>query len=359
MKTLILSVSDKRHMSMVVSYEDYLKNNSLKYDIIRVNRYDTRIITKEYTDNGCIYEYPFFQSTSVSRFKKIFRFIKFRNYAKKLIKQNEYDFIIIWNENTAVLFADILLKQFRNKYCVNVRDCFEIKPLMWLFKKVINNAYFSTTPSPIVQKGEPYITLFNRDSRILEHVSQKQALRNQNEKLRITFMGLYNAAPKTFKYIVDVFANDSRFELKFYGDEFETKLQEYVNSRKINNVITGGAFPYEKTYEYLENTDILNSYYNNFDINKNLKNVSGVKQSYTPMLYLPAINDDNTTWASICKKYGFSYLINDENLSSLPDDLYKWYYNLDFEDFKKGCDEFNKQIIQSKEKIYSLLDKIK
>ena len=156
MKTLILSVSDKRHMSMVVSYEDYLKNNSLKYDIIRVNRYDTRIITKEYTDNGCIYEYPFFQSTSVSRFKKIFRFIKFRNYAKKLIKQNEYDFIIIWNENTAVLFADILLKQFRNKYCVNVRDCFEIKPLMWLFKKVINNAYFSTTPSPIVQKGEPY-----------------------------------------------------------------------------------------------------------------------------------------------------------------------------------------------------------
>ena len=31
----------------------------------------------------------------------------------------------------------------------------------------------------------------------------------------------------------------------------------------------------------------------------------------------------------------------------------------DFEDFKKGCDEFNKQIIQSKEKIYSLLDKIK
>ncbi|MBQ1175644.1 MAG: hypothetical protein IIX56_04510 [Treponema sp.] len=359
MKVLILSVADKRHMSMVAPYEDYLISNNIYYDIIRVNRYDTKDITKQKMKNGVIFEYPFYQSTSVHKLRKIFRFINFRNFAKKLIYKNNYDFIIVWNENTAVLFADVLLHSYKNKYCVNVRDAFEIKMLNGLFEKVINNAYFSTTPSPVKEKNEPYITLFNRDTRILEHVEKKKSLKSRNDVLRITFMGLYNAAPKTFQTIVEIFANDNRFELHFYGDEFETKLQEYVDSRGITNVITGGSFPYEKTYEYLSNTDILNSYYNNFSINQNLRNVSGVKQSYTPMLYLPAINDDNTTWAKICKTYGFSYLVNDENLSSLPNDLYNWYHDLNFEVFKKGCDEFNKLVEDSRKQIFELLGKIK
>lgn len=358
MKVLILSVSDKRHMSMVAPYEEYLNKCDIRYDIIRVSRYDD-IKEVHKKEKACdIYEFPFNQSTSENKLKKIVPFWRFRRFAKKLIAKNKYDFIIIWNENTAVLFADVLLKLYRYKYCVNVRDIFEIPLLKKLFNLVIEKSYFSTSPTPAEIFGDKkyYITLYNRDTKIAEYVAKKKRLKDRNEKLRITFMGLYASAPKTFQHTVDVFANDERFELCFYGDGFDTELMDYVNMKHIYNVVTGGAFLYENTYQYLEEADIINSYYNNFDISPNLPYVAGVKQSYTPMLYLPAINDERTTWGSISKKYGFSYLVNDENINTLPDDLFEWYHAIDFEKFKEGCDKFNKIVEESREKLFALLD---
>ena len=87
-----------------------------------------------------------------------------------------------------------------------------------------------------------------------------------------------------------------------------------------------------------------------------MRYVSGVKQSYTPMLYIPAINDDNTTWAEFSKKYGFSYLVNDGNVEALGDNLYEWYMGLDFDVFKQNCDEFNRMVEASRQIIFSLLD---
>lgn len=358
MRILILSVSDKRHMSMVAPYEEYLKKNNIKYDVIRINRY---IETKEiiYTKNELseIYEFPFVQSTNKSKIFKIIPFIRFRNYAKKIIESKKYDFVIVWNENTALLFGDILLKH-KKEYCLNYRDILEIPFTKKIQKKLIENAYFNTSPSPADAFGnkEKFITLYNRDLNILQNVKKKSQLKKKGETLNIVFMGLYGSAPKTFQKTVDLLGNDNRYRLFFYGDGFDTHLKEYVKQNKIKNVITGGAFKYENTFLYLEEADIINSYYNNFDINPNLKFVSGVKQSYTPMLYIPAINDDNTTWADISKQYGFSYLINKDNLQNIADELQEWYFNLDFSQFKEGCDRFNRIVEESQKVIFDLLD---
>lgn len=351
MRAVILSVADKRHMSMSAQYEKYLKSRKIEYDIIRINRYDK---TENIEDN--VYEYSFNKSTSVSKIQKIKGFLGFRKYAINIIKKNKYDFIIVWNENTAVLFSDMLCGKYKGRYCLNIRDQFELKLLMPIFDKTLKNAYFITSPSIDFKFPGKCYTLFNRDPNIVKNVSKKAKFKQKGEKINIVFMGLYHIAPRTFENTVDIFANDERFQLYFYGEGFDTELKNYVDNNNIKNVITGGAFPYEKTYEYLQQTDIINSYYNNFDRFPNLKAASGVKQSYTPMLYLPAINDKDTTWGRISEKYGFSYLISDDNISTLADDLYNWYINLDFNKFKQGCDEFNKVIDKSISDVYALLD---
>lgn len=357
-KVLILSVSDKRHMSMAYIYEEYLKSKKISYDIIRINRYiQTSEIICDSNGDGKIYEFPFVKSTNTKKINKLIPFLKFRRFVKKKIKKSTYDFYIIWNENTALLFADILYKK-KNQYCLNYRDILEVPFTKKIQKKLIENAYFNTSPTPAdaFGKRDKFITLYNKDGNILKHVDKKQQLRRKGESLRIVFMGLYGNSPDNFKRTVDIFANDERYELYFYGDGFDTELKKYVEDNNIRNVITGGAFPYENTFGYLKNTDIINSYYNNFDISPNLKYVAGVKQSYTPMLYIPAINDDNTTWAEISKKYGFSYLINDKNVCTVADDLYEWYFGLDFSKFQERCDAFNTVVEESRRKVFELLD---
>lgn len=355
-KGLILSVSDKRHMSMASIYEEYFKQRKIPYDIIRIDRYSKEKINSSST----VHEFSINQSTDTNKINKIIPFLKFRKYALRIIKKNSYCFISVWNENTAALFGDILIHRYKGKYCVNVRDIFEIPGLNHFYNSVLKHSAFNTSPTPanVLSTGGTFYTLFNHDYNIEKNVKKKKCFRSKNEKIRITFMGLYASVPKASKTIAKLFCNDNRYELYFYGDGFDTEFKKYIIQLNSHNIFTGGAFPYEKTYEYLEKTDIINSYYNNFDISPNLPYVAGVKQSYTPLLYLPSINDEDTVWGKICKKYGFSYLINDMNINTLPDDLYTWYHSLDFETFKSRCNSFNMIIQNTQDKIFRCMDEI-
>lgn len=359
MKVLILSVADKRHMTMIAPYEEFFKKNDIAYDIIRINRYKPTKEVLNYKENlSDIYEFPFVASASKSKLSKLIPFISFRRFAYKIIKQKKYDFYVIWNENTALLFFDLLFRN-KNNYCFNIRDVPEIPFTKKIYDILINNSFFSTLPTPakIFANDKRIITLYNRDVNILKIMNPKTGLKQKGEKINIVHMGLYCRASHTHKKIARVFANDDRFNLYFYGDGFDTDFKEYIDKENIHNVFVGGAFEYEKTCEYLNNADIIDSYYNDFDNNANWKYSAGVKVSYTPMLYIPAFHDDNTAWAGISKKYNFSYIVNNKNIDNLPNDLYKWYYSLDFNVFKKKCDEFNSIIDETRNKIFSLLSK--
>lgn len=358
MKALILTVADKRHMTMVSLYEEYFSKNSIPYDIIRINRYIKTDDVRHYKEGIAeIYEFPFVESTNNSKLSKVIPFLKYRKFAKKIMSQKNYDFIVVWNENTALLFIDFLLK-YKNKYCFNIRDVPEIPFTKKIYNILINKSYFSTSPTPakIFDNDEKIITLYNRDIKLLSNVEKKVSLKSKEEILNVVFLGFYGIASKTFERISKVFANDGRFKLYFYGDGFDVYLKKYIEQEHIYNVCVGGAFPYEKTYDYLKETDIINSFYDNFDTDISRPYSAGIKVSYTPMLYIPAFTDDNTAWATLSRKYGFTYIVKNNNIDNLPNNLYNWYHSLVFEDFKKGCDDFNEVVDMSRKKVFKLLD---
>ena len=358
-KILILSVADKRHMTMIAPFEEFFTKNNISYDIIRMNRYKMTDKVLHYTEGLAeIYEFPFVKSTDNSKISKLIPFIKFRQFAKQIIKNKKYDFYIIWNENTALLFFDLLLRN-KNNYCLNIRDVPEIPFTKKIYNVLIGNSFFTTLPTPakIFNNDEKIITLYNRDVNILNKMKPKSGFKHKDEKINIVYMGFYAIASRTHKKIAKVFANDDRYNLFFYGDGFDSYFKEFIDKENIRNIFVGGAFTYEKTSEYLKNADIINSYYNNFDTNKSLRYVCGVKQSYTPMLYIPAVIDDNTTWASISKKYNFSYFVENNDITNLPNKLYEWYHSLSFENFKKECNDFNSIVDESRNKMFELLNK--
>ena len=340
-KVLILSSSDKRHMAMVNPYVEYFQKNNISFDIIRSNRYSN--ISKNQESN--IYEFNWDQAPNASKIKKIIPYLRFRKFAIKIMKRNDYSFVVVWNENTAFLFSSFLRRKFKNHFCINIRDVYDHIPFYaGVVNKVCRKACFVTHPSfdhspkfP-VDSFKHYVVLVNRDNHILRFCQKKT---NFTEGvIRITYMGFYHSAPDTFKKIALSFKNDTRFELHFYGLDFDTVFKDFCLKNDIQNVVLGGAFAYEKTADYLSSTDLINSYYNNFQTNRSLIYAMGIKESYSPLLYLPAIVDDNTTWGRIGRKYGISYNVGDD-LTDLPNNLYKWYKQKDFEEFRKACDRFN------------------
>lgn len=361
-KVLILSISDKRHMSMISPYIEYLKQNNICYDIIRTNRYD---ISKENDyiiehPLGKIYELKMIFDPGVNKLKKVLPFLSFRRNAIKIIKKEKYDYIIVWNENTAVIFFNLLSGSYKGKYCVNVRDLVNhqsvVQRILFL---ALKKAHFTTIPSPEAAQYFPVetICLYNRDLELLKSCPARESFRENNLPIRITHLGFYHKTKKAANALADLFGNDNRFELYFYGNGFDTDFQKIITEKGYNNIITGGAFPYEETAKYLSQTDIINSYYNRFE-HPSLRVSFGVKHSYTPLLYIPGLADEDTCWGRLSRPYGLAYLVNDNNLKTLPNDLYLWYRQLDFDEFKKSCDTFNDVITKSLCEMEKKLDTI-
>lgn len=362
MRILILSVADRRHMAMIAPYITYLENRNIEYDIICSNRYEQRgsdQVSMNMTETGKIYELNMVFEPSMNKFKKIRPFLKFRKKAISIIEDKNYEFVVIWNENTSALFSTFLAHHYHQKYCVNIRDVYSHqKGIRNLVDYGIKNSSFATVPSPETETKycDKTICVYNKDFSLLQMMNPKSCfIQDVKRPIRITHMGFYSKVEQGAKDIIEALGNDDRFELYFYGQGFDGAFKKYLEKKHIKNVYVGGAFPYEKTSIILKNTDIINSYYNRFE-HPSLKVGFGIKASYTPMLYIPCIADENTCWGRLSKPYNLSYLINKQNINTLGDDLYEWYMGLKYDLYKENCILFNRLIDDSVSNLYKKLD---
>ena len=118
-KILILSVADLRHMTCASSYCEFFEKNNIPFDIICTDRYEE----KAFFDYKCsIFRFPWRLSAKASKLQKVHLFVNFYFWAKRFIKENQYRFVVVWNENTALLFGHFLKKKYKGRYAVNVRD---------------------------------------------------------------------------------------------------------------------------------------------------------------------------------------------------------------------------------------------
>ena len=193
---------------------------------------------------------------------------------------------------------------------------------------------------------------------MLKNWKARNSFREKGKPIRLTHLGFYSKVKKAANDLADLFGNDDRFELHFYGHGFNTEYHELIYKKGYKNIFTGGAFSYEDTINYLLNTDIINSYYGYTNESPNLRGSFGIKHSYTPMLHLPSLADEDTCWGRMSKPFGLAFLVNDNNLKTLPNDLYNWYNNLNFEMFCNKCDEFNILIDKSQKKLIKKMDEV-
>ena len=348
-RVALLSAVNIKHMAMISMYQELLKKHNIEYDLIYMDKYDI----EEKFDCHKMYRFVNVIDHDWPKNKKRRRYFKFRKYAKKILEANKYDFIIVWNDVAIYMFSDYLATKWRNKYCLNIRDTQKKKPLFkaW-FKIATDGAAFNTVSSdaylPYLPKGK-YMLVHSYNRTMTDQCAVRDSFRSENEPIRIVFVGKVRFMDYN-KRLLDVFANDDRFCLGYYGMLSE-ELQQYAQQQGIKNADFFGEFPIEDTWKYIDKTDIINNFYGNDTVNR--RTALSQKLYYGIGLHLPILATEDTYTAELVNQHGIGFSAEKID-EELPDKLYEWYRKTSFADFQTRCDDFMKEIITSQDSLEQL-----
>lgn len=356
MRVCILSVVSQRHMVMSSMYTNYFLKKGIEFDLIYLDKYQE----KEESVAKNTYRYEVENRSNL--FGKIINYYSFKNFAKRKIKQNKYDYIIVWNEVTSVLFGFFLSKSFSNKYVLNIRDLFNekdkiknAKVLNFLLFRTIANAKLTTVPTvkflDYLPKEKNYAIVHSINKQIMP--SHKNTEDN-GKPLNILYIGniIYE---KQIQKFIEIFKNDKRYVMSFVGVGSHM-AEEYANKVGCNNIRIVGRFKSEDTLKYLNTADIIFNLYGNDFINE--RTALSNKLYYAVCLNVPILVNEKTYMEDISKECGIGYVINLSGSKSQKDELFKWYKELNHVDVHIKCNDFINKALESHDELEKRLDTI-
>jgi hypothetical protein len=343
-KVCILSISNIKHMSLVTKYIDILKKHDIKYDII----YKDKFGHKEELMDSNLFVFKKVQSPDTNRLIKLKNNLAFKSYAKKIIRKNEYDFIIAWGDTTAFIFSNYLSKYFPNKYSLNIRDYwFQRNHLIFnIFNRGIQNSAFTTISSDAFKSFLPkfdYIFLHSHNKHILKNLPRRES-KAINKPIRLTFVGNIRYLPIN-KQLLQVFKNDSRFELHFYGTN-ANKLEYFSLNHAISNAFFHDKFNIAETNHFFQKTDVVNNIFGND--NGTATYLLSIRLYHAAHFKVPLLVSAGTHMAKIINQYNLGFVVDSIDQDT-KEKIYKWYLDFDYDSFSKNCDIFLADVTQNNE----------
>jgi hypothetical protein len=322
-----------KHISLISHYTSILKNRKIEFDIIYIDKYGEDEVFE--AKNKYVYRIDI--DKDWNRIKKLSKYLGFRKFVKNIIKENDYDLLIVWRTETALLLSDIIYKLYRKKYIINIRDyCYEknffIKVVL---KKILANSKLNTISSEGFYEFLPksnYLMLHSYNESLLKDIKPRNQFKKMNEPIRVCFIG-YVRFYDVDKKLIDELGNDDRYIIQFFGQGSDV-LREYCEEKNITNVEFHGRFNVEDTIEFLSKADVINNLYGFNNIA--LDTAISTKYYYALHMNIPILVFKGTYMEEITLKSGVGYAVDSE-FESLGDSFYKWYHKNEIESFKRKC----------------------
>lgn len=322
-------------------YEKLLNSLLIDFDLIIWNR---DLIEEKSSGNVILFNLKDIANSGDK--KKIIKYFRFASFVKKRLKLQNYQRVIFLSTASGVvaILSLFLKSNYKNRYWIDIRDYTyeEFKPYKLAFSIAINNSYASSISSVGFTKFLPksnYIVTHNIDFDSIKKCLDSKYEKIQGMPIRISFIGNVRYFELN-KKMLQIFKNDSRFILQYFGKKSEI-LEEYCRTNKIYNVEFYGRFDVEMTAKFYAKTHIINNVYGNdrLEVTTALSN----KLYFAASLHMPILVSSNTYMEEVAKKYKFGYTMNLDD-PTINDKLFKWYTGLAIETCK--YDEFMEQVIK-------------
>lgn len=338
MKILIIGFAKFRYMPYLNFYIDNTDLEKNELHIVYWNR-DGLPDTLPQKAGLHLYEFGEIQPDDVRKQQKILNFLKFRKFTADIIKKERFDFIIVIQSVTAVLFYDILTEKYRNRYLFDYRDVtYEgFAPYKKAIAGLVNNSKYTLVSSDAFRRFLPQSDKIHTTHNFTEKALDRRLPAHKNTELpvKLRFWGFLRHEELNRK-IIAALADDSRFELHYHSPALsaEPGLREYAASLKAGNVFFHGGYLPDERFSFAEDTDIL---LNMFENDTTVYAVGN--KFYDGLIFrLPLICTAGSFMAELSEKYGVGFAA-DPDSPTFADDIYKYYSSLDTEKFSAACDE--------------------
>lgn len=335
------------------------KHPQIEYEIIFLNRYGS---LNEVDQKGAVPIKWFGKNANAAnKVIKLMNFFWFATKCKQIIKRKNYDFIICLTTVPAVLLSGFLVKHYKGRYIVDIRDyTHENNKIFWRKEcDVIRYSACNVISSPGFTNFLPeneYILMHNYNGECKDENNKSgYAFEKKTElPLRISYIGSVSYEAQC-KKIIDLVIKDERFEMHFWGNESSNKnISRYIRQLANSRVVFNGPFePSEKKEIYRASDLVFNCYGNSTPLVK----YAISNKYYDGAFYKkPLLVSPHTAMEDVSKGYAFAL-----DLSSAQDlnELFHWYNSINAQSYSLyGQEVIEKTIGENKiaeEKILSAI----
>ena len=308
-----------------------------------------------------LHEFCCYQEDDVAKAAKIKSFLKYRNFAKKIISQTNFDRIIVLHTLPGVVLFDIL-KKYKSKFILDYRDStYEyFSPFRKIVGKLVEWSRVTFVSSDAFRKylpedqKEKIYTCHNILNDSLSHVEDKEKYGVSSPKIRLAFWGFIRHE-EINRQIISLVAQDDRFELHYYGREQQVaeNLKSYVQELKANNIFFHGEYRPEERYEFIKNTDCIhNLYYDN-----NTLLAMGNKYYDGIIFRIPQVCMVGSFMGQMCNEYNVG-LSADPYSPTFLQDIYTYIANLNKNEFYSNCKKELDRVLQEQKAGNAIIKKM-
>jgi hypothetical protein len=306
-------------------YTDCLEKINVDYDIISWDRLNL----------GTEMKYCFkYQSPERLPFiRKIYDFSKYSNYVKRVLSSSKYDYVIVFTVANSIFLKSCLIKNFRNKYIIDIRD---YSPIFPFTKKRLTGILKDARMIYISSNGfkrwlpQNFNYVISHNVRLNALISRYQAkqIRTKHPIIISTFGSIRDY--ETNRKLICKLRQSDRYILEFNGSGCD-KLKKFTGQRN-KNIIFGGRYNMEEEQGIIERADIINILFPRTTVNySNLNN-----RFYHAVIHRkPVLVNDGSILAEYVEKYYLGLVLRSDN--DILEQLDRYINEFDIDAFERGC----------------------
>lgn len=349
-KIALLLPSNIWYSPFLTIYTQLLDKTGVDYDIISWNRdgKDDKIGI-QYNGTAIIKGLPVM-------FSKLLTYYKFISFVKKKIKENQYDKLIVFCPQLAIILSSFLKKNFKSKYIFDYRDLsIEQKPILKrIFKIVLNNSYANVISSPgfkrCLPKGFHYYLSHNFDYEVVKKAITTSSLDTLDGERKIYTVGGIRDFSSNIEVVKGV-ANINNYSVHFIGRGFASdQIKKYCDEHKIENVFFHGYYKKDEEGDIVKSSSFLNIFYPRIITH----DTAISNRFYNSLIYKkPMIVTKNTTQGDYAEKYGVGLAV--DCCDNLKENIESYINKYDAEKYSKNCNILLKEFLDDYEEFKNIV----
>lgn len=340
MKSLLLLPASPSASPYLRYYLDVLDKYEVDYDVCIWNRSNDTISERNY--------FVFNSRNANSRnplLIKVKAFDDYRKFIIKRLKESQYGHIVVFTIQLAIYLSKVLLRQYKGKYIVDIRDYSKILKIPFangLLSKILKNSALNCISSPgfkhWLPKCEEYTISHNTNFSMLKY--QANICNQFAHPMRVLTIGsIRDVASNTL--ILSQLGNNCDYVLKFAGDgPALPALKNFAERYRLHNVSFTGKYKKSDESNIVEECDIVNILLPHNMVSDFLMS----NRFYLSVIHRkPMMVNKGCYQAKIVSQYGLGAIIDPaENITG---QIRSYVNNFNYKLYNESCEAFIRDVI--------------